>query len=145
MRFPVSQITTLALFVHVTFGCCWHHGHACVPKRTGATTVAAVYHGHGHCESHGHEGEDPSDGTSYPSDNGSHEHQCQGSDCSFVLTETSRQQRCDGNFADCPWEWGVATTTPATLPQPTSFRGGHGDFYASAPLRAHLLFSVLLI
>lgn len=145
MQFPIPQISTLALLVHAALGCCWHHGHACLPKGSGATPAVAVCHGHLHCDSHGHEGEDLSDDTSCPSDDGSHDHQCEGSDCTFLATETSPEQRGELSFDLCPLELVASATVSTALPQRLSCQIYHRGLGAGSPLRAHLLFSVLLI
>lgn len=145
VQFPIPQITTLALLVHAALGCCWHHGHACVPKGNGATPAVAVCHGHLHCDSHGHEGEDQSDDTSHPSDDSSHDHQCKGSDCSFLATEISPEQRGELSFDVCPLDWVATAAVSTSLPRQPSFQLDHRDSRCRAPLRAHLLFSVLLI
>lgn len=146
VQFPVPQITTLALLVHAALGCCWHHGHACVPKVNASTpTAVGVCQGHFHCDSHGRQGEDQSDDTSYPSDDDSHDHQCEGSDCTFLATEASPEQRGELGFDLCPFDSVASATASVALPLQPLSQADHRDFYATAPLRAHLLFSVLLI
>lgn len=146
VQFPIPQITTLSLLVHAALGCCWHHGNACVPKGSAtAPTTVSMCQGHFHCDSHSHQGEDQSEDTSHPIDDGSHDHQCEGSDCTFVATETSPEQRGELSIDLCP----LGLVAPATASEAT----GHSQFVhanrrdgpARAPLRVHLLFSVLLI
>lgn len=146
VQFPIPQITTLALLVHAAIGCCWHHGHACVPKGNGSVAKAVgVCQGHLHCGSHGHEGERQSDDTSHPSDDGSHEHQCEGSDCNFVLSDQSPEERGELSHDVFPFDSTSAATTSESLLLRPYFQANHDGFAASAPLRAHLLFGVLLI
>lgn len=147
VQFPIPQITTLALLVHAALGCCWHHAHACVPKGSASAPTAMVgtCQGHFHCDSHGQEGEGQSDNTSNPIDDGSHDHQCEGSDCTFLATETSLEQRGELSFDLCPLDLVTTATVSIALPQQPSFQLNHRASRASASLRAHLLFSVLLI
>jgi hypothetical protein len=145
MRFAMPQLATIVLLVHMGLGCCWHHAHACVA--------------HGHAPHAGGEGCaceashpplcehrcDHADGPDAPGGHEGHEHQCDGDRCEFVRSKPFCDEGRDGNVnaiavpsvapaMECPLKLNASTMRAATSP------GG-----LPLPLRAHLLFCVLLI
>lgn len=146
---PIPHITMFALLVHMAFGCCWHHGHVCLPTGGGALAGGTGFcqrGEHAQCDTqqtHGHEHR--GNETSYPSHHDSHEHQCDGSDCVFVRSDGSSAERSDVGFDGGLFDSDlVSIAASSSLIQPPE-RTVLCDMGARESLRAHLLFSVLLI
>lgn len=89
MRFPVTQLTALLLLIHMGFGCCFHHAHACDSGGCELESISAEEcetHGHAHASAIGH-----TDSTELPFDichHRQHSHPCFGDDCTFVAART---------------------------------------------------------
>jgi hypothetical protein len=148
MQFPIPQITSLMLLVHMGLGCCGHHAHQCVvdcspvaDQTPGSVCGDAIVHQHAgscceedrHHERSKHRQPDP------------HRHLCEGLRCSFVRSERAPETSGELRLEICPW------VTPAALDQVGAIHLGlvrnsaEPPFGERAPLRPHLLFSVLLI
>ena len=147
MRFAIPQLTTMVLLVHVGLGCCWHHAHACATLDADAD-VAAACCGHGgsdHRPHHDHCDHSFADTAPFHGGHDRHEHPCEGDRCTFVRSKPSSEQgldRDDGSFAALSavmphvdrWIYDAAIEVAPLF---------HEDI--PLPLRAHLLFRVLLI
>jgi hypothetical protein len=147
MRFAIPQLTTILLVLHVGIGCCWHHAHACVTHDSDAHKSAKACP----CESQDHElglGESNHElaaGGPSPCGQDRHEHSCEGDRCTFVRSKPTSELASDRD---------LGTFSPFAA---VTLRASHwGDPFASAdaararykvslPLRAHLLYGVLLI
>ncbi|MEO8498056.1 MAG: hypothetical protein ABI614_23570, partial [Planctomycetota bacterium] len=82
MRFPLPQITTFLLLVHMAFGCCGHHAHAC--EVDCCSEPAAIAEACA-CDTH------QNDGPAEDSEGGDHgeRHHCAGDHCTFVSSQSS--------------------------------------------------------
>ena len=93
MRSPLPQFTTMLLLIHMGFGCCFHHAHACDSEGHFPKCEQAGSRGHAHafgCEQHIHL---PAvtvvanDASRLPLGSGHedhHSHECSGEDCDFI-------------------------------------------------------------
>lgn len=136
MKFLLHHIVTLTISLHTALGCCFHHAHAC--EVTCCETPAIVAEACG-CDTH--EQDNKQHGESPRHQHGG-KHQCQGDACVFANT---------GRTAD---ELDVAlyqvTGISAVVWQPPQEVTGRRPATESwlittgPPVRAHLLFQVLL-
>ena len=85
MQTPIPQLTALLLFLHISFGCCWHHAHTCEEDCCDAPSMAAESCP---CSDH-HQDDKPSHRQDPAQDHSRSEHQCSGDQCVFTKTETS--------------------------------------------------------
>jgi hypothetical protein len=129
----LSSFTAAALFIHASFGCCWHHVHSCV---LGGGMIAVA--GPMECCHHGHESS-PGQGSERPCDG---DDECEGT-CSYVLPQKVQM--------DAPWAVAsldlVATLSTASEAQViATLWGNTGDSALGAvpPLRLHLLHQLML-
>jgi hypothetical protein len=151
MQFALPQLTSIVLLVHLGLGCCWHHAHACVP---GGTVCSVAVEPYPLSAGHQHDGLHPDDSrhadgeTACPPDgqNG-HDHECEGDRCTFVRSKSSLEQVDDSTAHAI-----LAVHMPAAmagdvvqLDQVSLTYSGESPGAPSLPLRAHLLFRVLLI
>jgi hypothetical protein len=147
MRFAIPQLTTILLVFHVGLGCCWHHAHACVTHDgdTHTSAQACPCEAEDHELEHAHLAYELAGGAPSPCGHDRHEHQCEGDRCTFV-----RSKPASGQAA----EWDLSTfSIPAAatlreIPLSDSFASADAASareHAALPLRAHLLFGVLLI
>lgn len=129
MRSVVSFITVVALALHLTLGCQWHHAHAAEEPAAGPITAT--------CE-HAHTG-DAADHPEEPVSAPGETDDCETQDCVYVITGKVSVEAS-------------ATSLPAALLRcPLLVRSdSSGETLAehpeaSAAVRPHLLFQVLLI
>jgi hypothetical protein len=139
VRFPMPQIATVVLLVHMGLGCCWHHAHTVA---AGCRASPALVAGACACGDHGQESEN------FPEHDGGrdpHDHSCSGSRCTYVRHEHAPEQH--GDFGSVLSRFDVTCSV-----QDLRGSSGHavrladpfGDHVGSPP-RMHLLFGVLLI
>jgi hypothetical protein len=147
VQFPIPQITTIMLLVHMVLGCCTHHVHACETHCCAAPTASAEACP---CSTHQHDSDVPAspvNGLVKVAESGSHggQHHCQGNTCTFVRVQPSPEHI--GEFAAdiCPLELIVAECD-ADSHRPYLERGFDPLLSPARPrLRAHLVLHVLLI
>ena len=149
VSFPIPQITTILLLVHLGLGCCLHHAHTYVA--TCHETLAATAdswccdthadnEGTHECGRCGH-----SDAPPTGKESKSHRHHCDGDRCSFVRSELLPEQRGESRFDLCPLDVALSLTNIELLHSCQTVGSDHSLCGGGLPVRAHLLFSVLLI
>jgi hypothetical protein len=137
-RFISCLVATL-LLLHVTVGCCWHHGHGgCaqqhmeIDRPATNQTSCGSHDGHQHTPGeHSHEGE--------------HQPPCEQPDCVFNLVPA---QRTLDDLSLVPAAWLMVEPTQALAVSAVEcarpFDASDG-YDVALPVRRHLLFSTLLI
>lgn len=148
MTFPVPQLTTLVLLAHSLLGCCWHHAHACADEccPTPAPTAAACLcneHQHPHCQPDPEDGGQHPDHGPFPHQHHDADHACQASRCTFLRTEVSPRLVQAELASLLPLDSWRTIETP--LPPLFRLEVDEPATLSAPPLRAHLLFGVLLI
>lgn len=144
MQFPLPQITTFLLTLHMVLGCCTHHTHGCesdccsVPA---ATTEACP------CGTHRNDGltTDSTNGVIDFAGSRDHgeRHDCAGDDCTFVHSQPTPNQNNASTADICPLDLVAADDDSSHshldcgLDQRLSIAG--------STLRRHLVLRVLLI
>lgn len=144
MQFPLPQITTFLLTLHMVLGCCTHHTHGCesdccsVPA---ATTEACP------CGTHRDDEvtTEPRNGVVDLAEGGDHgeRHDCAGDDCTFVHSQPTPNQNNASTADICPLDLVAADDDSSHfhldcgLDQRLSIAG--------STLRRHLVLRVLLI
>lgn len=83
----ITILTTMAVVLHTTLGCCAHHAHACdvqceVRSQVEKSTEAVCSHAHHHEHGSGH-------APAKDCDDHEHGHDCDHGDCSFPLAKRS--------------------------------------------------------
>ncbi|MCA9146444.1 MAG: hypothetical protein H6823_24200 [Planctomycetaceae bacterium] len=130
MRYPLPQLTTLLLLIHMGFGCCFHHAHACDSSGCELKETHA-----GDCDGHDHPFASvvlhvtSSALTLSDCHEERHSHECSGEDCKFVAISP---------------RWGAAIEeanemswlTVASLFPPTSTQQESSLAYEVAPARS---------
>lgn len=148
LQFPIPQITTLMLLVHLGFGCCWHHSHRCTvalyssPMRDEGTCCPHYHDEASHSNCH-HNDDGP-----HRNDDTPHRHHCNGERCSFVWSKPSPKQKGELSSVNCPVDRSAGAAVKSHLKEKLSRQICclHRDLYhRGAQLRAHLLFNVLQI
>jgi hypothetical protein len=131
MHAVLSSLTAALLFIHATFGCCWHHAHWCAQRS--ACIVAAEPEGC--CEHHR---------SSAP---GEQEKPC---DCNVECEGTCTYLPPEKMQIEAPWvvaSVDLVATAPAlaeALVVSTSGSDSGDIAHAAPPLRLHLLHQLLL-
>ena len=154
MHFPIPQLATCILLVHMVFGCCLHHAHSCVASCCESPEPAAQGCG---CRVHRHdvEGRDgpenqhkhPQQGDDKPHrEDASHEHssgdhRCDGPSCVFVRTTDAAEWLLE--------EFALSPAAEFQEREPVGAPSNDGSFCrpmpSGPPLRTHLLYQILLI
>ncbi len=144
MQFPIPQITTLMLLVHLSLGCCWHHSHSiaancCSPPIRHVHTCCGHHHepSPSLCRQYD-DGPNRNDDTPPP-------HHCDGERCSFVWWKPSAKQKGEGSLAIGTFDATVASFKPARSLSHQILGKNGSACQSNVRLRAHLLFNVLLI
>ncbi|MDA1049360.1 MAG: hypothetical protein O3C40_02630 [Planctomycetota bacterium] len=146
MQFLLPQFTTFLLVMHMAFGCCMHHAHACEANCCSEPTATAEACP---CGTHRHDDmtEGSVDGAGHVPEGGGHgqRHQCAGDHCTFVQSQPAPDEVGEFVANLCPLEM-VATEgnvvsfrshLDRSLDQPLSVAG--------TSLRTHLALHVLLV
>lgn len=147
MLFPISQVTTFLLVVHLGLGCCLHHAHTYA--RTCSEAIVATTDSCG-CAT-GHEGSDAyrqhnyNGGPSTGQETNPRHHSCDGDRCSFLRLQPSPLQRDQLRFHSCPLGFTFSLPKSELFPTRQMVDWDHLHCDGSLPVRAHLLFRVLLI
>ena len=148
MQFPVPQITALLLLVHLGFGCCWHHPHTWTAVRCDAVSCDGVDRCHatvantGHGSSEANHHDDP-----HQRHEGGEQHpqHCEGTSCVFARLDHVPE------WDDAVWTAVSSWVRTAWNPQDDVISShvcrtlDHGMCDKPVPLRAHLVYQVLLI
>ena len=164
MQFPVPQITSIVLLAHMVLGCCWHHTHTCAMTRCdrplgGVAASGCGIHAHDEIapkhEQHAytpvsridvsHSDVSHIDVGVTHNDDTPHPHRCGGDRCSFVRTESWPAQTGEFCFDLCPVDAALFSAKPAWIRAHQTYSQGNWRCNDGPPVRAHLLFSVLLI
>ena len=134
MRSPLPQLTTILLLVHLGFGCCTHHAHACETDccATPAASVEACP-----CDKH------RDDETPVRHDEG--QHQCDGNPCSFVSSEPVPEEIGEFVLALCSLEVVTAGATSESYLANLNRSLDRRLPFAGPSLRTYLALRVLLI
>ncbi len=149
MLFPISQVATILLVVHLGLGCCLHHAHTyartCSDPIVAATTSCgcdahADNEGSRAYRQHNYNG-DPSTGQ----ETKPRHHSCDGDRCSFVRSEPLPVQRGESRFHCCSLDFTLSSAITELLHARQTVDWDHLLCGGGLPVRAHLLFSVLLI
>ncbi|MBC8350664.1 MAG: hypothetical protein H8E66_01675 [Planctomycetes bacterium] len=146
MRSPLPQLTTILLLLHMVFGCCFHHVHACHLDRCQAETSHAC-DGDDHQPSHDAnlELKDCDDSSYCVTHEGHHSHQCSGEDCTFVAARprlARETESVSGSSADT----NQSIVLAEQVLRATSLAGNRAaERISTFPLRAHLALQVLLL
>lgn len=145
VRFPIPHIATIALLLHLGLGCCWHHAHSCssIFSESPAPMIEACgcnahLDDHANQERHGQSEDVP-----HRDDHNPHRNCCDGQRCTFIWSESSSEQKGELRVDLCPLDVALSTSQlsySCQFPRPATSICDDGP-----PLRAHLLFSVLLI
>lgn len=149
VQFPIPQITTVMLLVHLGLGCCWHHAHTCSLNCCNLPAVTAdscSCDAHAHHEApyeHGQRGH--GDDALIRNGDKPHRHHCDGDRCSFVPSERSPEQKGELRFDLCPLDIAWSPTKSELIHSRRTHGQDHSLCDDGPPVRAHLLFSVLLI
>ena len=138
MRFPLPQITILLLLVHMAFGCCGHHAHACEIDCCAEPAARAEACA---CDTHQHDG--PAE-DSEGSDHGE-QHHCAGDHCTFVSSQSSPEQIGEFELDVCPLEFVVADVSVDLFRSHFDRSFDQRISLAGISLRTHLALRVLLI
>lgn len=141
VRPPIPHITTLVLLVHMAFGCCMHHSHAC---ETACCETPVAVAETCPCGGHQHDDKQSSD-RDEQNDNRPHQHSCEAGKCVFMQSEThadivGKMNPGDFVFATLP-ESVETSISLAVFNHLLEFRYGS----TGPPLRTHLLNQALLI
>ena len=140
VQFPIPQMTTFILLGHLGLGCCWHHAHTCTATCCESPAVTAGLCG---CDVHAHN--ETKHGQYGYSDDTRHRHQCDGDRCLFVRWEPSPDQKGELHFDLCPLDVALSPTKSELIYSRQTCGQDHSLRDDGLRLRAHLLFSVLLI
>ncbi|MCB9925312.1 MAG: hypothetical protein H6822_24250 [Planctomycetaceae bacterium] len=145
VRFPLPQFTTFLLVMHMAFGCCMHHAHACEVNCCSEPAVSAEA-----CPCGTHRDEElaevSQDGVGHDAEGDGHDqHQCAGDHCTFLHGQPTPDEVGEFVADHCPLEIAatdgnavsVRSHLDRSLDQPLSVAG--------ASLRTHLALHVLLI
>ena len=138
MRFPLPQITTFLLLVHMAFGCCGHHAHACEVDCCSEPAVSAEA-----CACDTHQYDDPAE-DSEGSDHGE-QHNCAGDQCTFLSSQSSPEQIGEFALEVCPLEFVVADVNVDLFLSQLDRSFDQRIPLAGISLRTHLALHVLLI
>lgn len=143
VQFPVPQITTFLLLVHMAFGCCMHHAHSCESNccsEPAAMAEACPCGTHRHTE----EAEGSTNGVGEPT-NRPQKHQCSGDHCTFLQSQPLPEQM--GEFAAdfCQLEAIAADSGIDSFRSRLDRSQDQPFFLAGTSLRTHLALRVLLI
>ncbi len=138
MRFPLPQITTFLLLVHMAFGCCGHHAHAC--EVDCCSEPAAIAEACA-CDTHQH------DGPAEDSEGGDHgeRHHCAGDHCTFVCSQSSPVQTGEFALDVCAREFVFTDINVDLLRSHLDRSFDQRISLAGISLRTHLALHVLLI
>ena len=133
MQSPLPQLTTILLLVHLGFGCCTHHAHACETEccAAPAASVQACP-----CDTHRHEE------TPVRHDDG--QHQCDGNPCSFIYSEPLREEIGEFAVELCSLEAAIGAASGLFIAHPNRNLDQRPPL-AGNSLRTHLVLRVLLI
>lgn len=142
VRFLIPQITTVLLLAHFGFGCCWHHAHTCDVACCNEPAPTAEQCS---CDSHSHGNKKRSDDTPVQKDETPHRHECDGSECVFMPSEPSPELSDDGNTGLFLLASALLAADVAQLHTCRQLSTDRPTRVLSPPVRAHLLFSILLI
>lgn len=90
MQSHLPQLTTVLLLIHLGFGCCFHHAHACeaecCPTPVAASEACP-------CRTHEHDEDSVNYGSTLDdfADGGHHgeQHHCAGEQCTFIALQPS--------------------------------------------------------
>lgn len=134
MRSPLPQLTTILLLIHLGFGCCMHHTHACESDCC-ATPAASVETCP--CDTHRHD--DP------PVRHDDGQHQCDGNPCSFVSSDPVPEEVGEFALAICSLEVVTAGATSGLSLAHLDHSLDRRLPFAGTSLRTHLVLRVLLI
>jgi len=150
MQFALPQLTTIVLLVHMGLGCCWHHAHACAAGDYGHAVgdeepFSHADHEHiSHFEHCSHV--DGNHGCPHD-DHQRHQHECDGDRCTFVRSKSAFEQNSDLTVSVL-----CDSSLPALISWDVLWQGFERPFDSGEilggvplPLRAHLLYCVLLI
>lgn len=146
VQFPVPQITTFMLLVHLAFGCCVHHAHACDTNccsEPSTTAEECPCGAHRHYNLTEHSVNEAGCLAEPGADGG--RHHCEGIPCTFVHSRPSAKQVgervADGLLLEI-----VAADSHADSFRSRLDRGLDQRFsVAGSSLRTHLVLRVLLI
>jgi hypothetical protein len=136
MRPLVTLITTAALLLHFTIGCCAHHSHDSAVDRVVVENRDILLTSHCPTHEHGH-----SEAPSGPMDRCPSE-DCDEPGCSFVLSAETSTPDLDLKFSatllltEVPLASSIGTVSEASEQRSDQI---------APPLRAHLLLQVILI
>ena len=141
MQFPVPQITTLLLLVHLGFGCCSHHTHthanACEAI---AESGSCGFGHHGFAGITHHHDRLPLHDGSVP-----HQHRCDGVQCVFARLSLAPKLSDASVVAVGSWLSAVSLREVGQTDSLLRHRLDHFQSDAGPPLRVHLVYQVLLI
>lgn len=143
MQFPVPQITTLLLLVHLGFGCCWHHAHTwaavcCDAVDCCDATVANI--GFGSCEADYH-----NDPHQRHKDGDRHPQHCEETSCVFARLDHAPDWDGAASMAVSFWVTTASNHEEGRSDLLLHRRLDHFLSDARPPLRVHLAYQVLLI
>ena len=146
VQLPLPQITTFLLLLHLAFGCCMHHTHACESDCC-STPIAQAESCP--CGTHQHNQVPALSGNDLKDlaerDHDAEQHQCIGDSCTFVHSQPSPEQIGEVTADIHPLEVITADSDAGTC---RSQMGGNLDQplpIAGSSLRTHLALRVLLI
>lgn len=146
MRFSVPRIMPVMLLFHLGMGCCWHHTHTFGMDRRDLPVATAETGG---CGDHAHDAaQDTQRGHRADTPHriaNPHQHSCDGDRCTFARSKPPPEPRDVSNFFFCSCDIPQSPTNSERIDS----RQAQGQDYlfrsGGLPLRAHLLFGVLLI
>ena len=145
VQFAVPHITTILLVLHLAMGCCLHHAHQCVAYCCDAPGPVAEACP---CDSHSdHEEDHDATLAELASDAGghqpSHQHRCEGDQCTFLRSTGPVL----GEMGEMQLSLNALDVLPLSVGAGCESHDARREAGASlrSPLRAHLLFSILLI
>lgn len=143
VQFPVPQITTFLLLLHMAFGCCMHHAHTCEVNCCPEPTAVAEACACGTHEEADHEGEsanEDAEPANHPA-----KHHCSGDHCTFVQSQPSPEQMGEFVADFCPIEAVVTTDDVDEFRSQLDRSQDQHILHAGTSLRSHLALRVLLI
>jgi len=144
VRFPLPQITTFLLVVHMAFGCCVHHGHACETNCCSAPAAAAKKCPCGTHRDDSVKAESMPGVDDFAGAGDHHErHHCTDADCTFVHSQPTADEIYEIAADVCPLD--VVAANDDSFQSELDRRLDQPHVIAGISLRTHLALCILLI
>lgn len=146
MRSALPQITTILLLLHMGFGCCFHHVHACAwDSCVGDHTPASDCNDHDHSPVVDANSLAEHDSSHCICHDEHHAHECSGEDCTFVAARSRLVNCVEEAKRLAPLMDQCISGTRVQLRSTRPANSLVADPARLASLRAHLALQVMLL